>query len=124
MSRHRTFEGSLKAIFSCRTPNALYEMMNPGFRDRYHKLNLQNLRTGRQPTLEFRQHHATKDEREIVAWVRFCVLFVVNASKLQPLAGDGIIPNATFDELFEKIVVCPILREYYSKKRASFENGD
>jgi len=98
--------------------------MNPGFRERYHKLNLQNLKTGRQPTIEFRQHHSTKDEKEVVNWVRFCVLFVVNAAKLPLLTGDNIPGDAVFDELFENIIMCPILQDYYSEKRVNSENID
>ena len=127
MSLHDTLEGSLKAIVSCQTRSELYELMNLGVRGRYHKLNLQNLLTGRQPTIEFRQHHATKDELEIVSWVRFCVLFVVNASNLPPV-GDNIMTDddesTMFSSLFQNIIKCPILHDYYSKKRAEYKTGE
>ena len=128
MSLHDTLEGSLKAIVSCQTRSELYELMNLGVRGRYHKLNLQNLLTGRQPTIEFRQHHATKDELEIVSWVRFCVLFVVNASNLPPATSDNILSGddeaVMFSSLFQNIIKCPILHDYYSKKRAEYKTGE
>jgi hypothetical protein len=130
MKIHKTLEGSLNAIFSCQTRNALYDLMNPNiFRQRYHKLNLQNLATDRQPTIEFRQHHSTKYEVEIVAWVRFCVLFVVNAATLPPLEDFSQIghvtedESATFNHLFEEIIKCPTLYNYYSKTRLKFVSG-
>ena len=123
-------DNPLNAIYLCQTPKELYDMMNPNFlRQRYHKLNLQNLATGRQPTIEFRQHHSTKDEVEIVAWVRFCVLFVVNAATLPPFDSLSQVEyatqyeRATFNNLFEKIIKCPTLHEYYSKKRLKYEPG-
>jgi len=119
MCRHKTLEGSVKAISACGTRTELYYIMNPGQRDRYHKLNLQNLNTGRQPTIEFRQHHATKDVDEILAWVRFCILFVVNAAKRPLLMSDSMVKDedATFDELFADIIRCPDLHAYYASKR-------
>jgi hypothetical protein len=104
--------------------------MNPTFlRQRYHKLNLQNLATGRQPTIEFRQHHSTKDEVEILAWVRFCILFVVNAATIPPFDSLSHVDyatryeRATFNRLFENIIKCPSLEEYYSKKRLEYDSG-
>eukprot|EP00956_Cyclotella_meneghiniana_P029811 scaffold73360_cov61-Cyclotella_meneghiniana.AAC.9 len=146
MSRSDTFKGALERLASCKSREQLYGEMNPGDRARYHKLNLQNLRSKRQPTIEFRQHHASKDSTEVKAWVRFCVLFTTNSSRLKPLRkrtsnsstgwskgflndtkpkkksrtkqnGSNSIPDAddvTFDTLFDEIIGCPVLREYYS----------
>ena len=49
-SRHR-------AIAACNSVVELCNLMNPT--GRYYKMNMQNLVTRRQPTLEFRQHSAT-----------------------------------------------------------------
>lgn len=127
MERH---DNPLNAIFSCQTRKDLYELINPNmFRQRYHKLNLQNLATGRQPTIEFRQHHSTKDVVEIVAWVRFCVLFVTSVARLPPFDNLSQIDHvkeyegATFNHLFDTIIKCPTLRDYYSKKRMEYDCG-
>jgi hypothetical protein len=118
MGRHGTLVASLNAISSCRTAVDLCHLMNPGLRGRYHKLNLQNILIGRQPTIEFRQHHATKDEIAIISWVRFCILFVSHAAQMLPLPKHESNCRVAFDELFDRIVRCPVLKEYYSKKRA------
>jgi len=122
MSLHDTLESSLTAVFACESRDDLYDLMNPGIRERYHKMNLQNLKTCRQPTIEFRQHHATKDVNEILCWVRFCVLFVTNAKKIPPI--DSVTKREDeadrFGALFHNIIQCPILNVYYSKKRRDF----
>ena len=120
MARHDTFKESMEEIALSNTRKELYQTINPGFRDRYHKMNLTNLDTGRQPTVEFRQHHATKDISEITSWACFCILFVVNASKLPLLLGGSITEQATFDGLFDTIIKCPTLKEHYSQKKLKF----
>lgn len=114
MSSCNTFVGALARLASCESRKELYRVMNPGDRARYHKLNLQNLKTGRQPTIEFRQHHATRNLKEVKAWVRFCILFTTNAAKMDPVP-DEVQP--TFESLFTDIIRCPMLRSYYEAKR-------
>jgi len=130
MEMHDTPEGSLDAIFSCQSQKDLYDLMNHStFRERYYKVNLQNLAAGRQPTIEFRQHHSIKDEVEIAAWVRFCVLFVVNAATLPPFDSLSQIDyalegeDAMFKYLFTNIIKCPILQDFYAKKRLENDHG-
>lgn len=118
MSTCETFSGALEALASCKSRQELYDVMNPGFRARYHKLNLQNLKSGRQPTVEFRQHHASKDTSEVRAWVSFCILFTTNCAMIPPVSSHQLpIPEATFDQLFSAIIRCPVLREYYATKK-------
>ena len=117
MSRCETFKGSLDMLASCETRDELYDLMNSGDRARYHKLNLQNLKSGRQPTIEYRQHHASKDTTEIDNWVRFCILFTSNSALISPERNKKDSAEATFETLFADIIRCPVLREYYSTKQ-------
>ncbi|CAB9518012.1 Putative amidoligase enzyme [Seminavis robusta] len=71
-----------RAIAACTTQEELCKLMNP--KGRYYKMNLQNLATGRQPTIEFRQHSATANATKVNAWVRFCMAFVNNSARLPP----------------------------------------
>ena len=117
MSRCETFKGALDMLASCETRDELYDVMNSGDRARYHKLNLQNLKSGRQPTIEYRQHHASKDRTEIENWVRFCILFTSNSALISPVINKKDQAEASFETLFEDIIRCPVLREYYSAKK-------
>jgi len=112
-------DDAILILSSCQSYDELYERMNPnvGKGPRYHKLNLQNLKTRRQPTMEFRQHHASKNVEDIVFWVRFCVLFVYNASKLSPICSSDGIPDATLESLFDDIIKCSMVQNYYSEKQ-------
>ncbi|VEU44578.1 unnamed protein product [Pseudo-nitzschia multistriata] len=99
-------------IFSCGSKAELFALVNPS--GRYHKLNLMNLKTGRQPTIEFRQHNATDVVDEIEAWIRFCVAFVErcidrgefpDGAASEPRTSTGMASEdaSLFDELFRWI---------------------
>ena len=82
---------------------------------RYYKLNLQNLVTGRQPTLEFRQHSATASYDKISSWIRFCARFVTNSAKLaspSPSSSATTMEKQT-DALFYYVIKDRALRDFY-----------
>jgi hypothetical protein len=89
--------------------------MNP--KGRYYKVNLQNLKTGKRPTIEFRQHSATSDYRKVEPWVRFCKTFVHNSLHCAPpkeSLGESMAVDEEFDELFDRVIQDPALKRYYT----------
>ena len=95
-----------------------------------YKLNMQNLVTGRQPTIEFRQHSATINYDKVSAWIRFCVAFCSNSAKLaspKPFDENRSI-DFKFDALFQYVIKDRALRDYYrgrSEKLArEFDEGN
>jgi hypothetical protein len=121
-----TNNGSYQEIFNkieaCRTKVELFDLMNPNGR-RYYKVNLQNLKTGKRPTVEFRQHAATSDYRKAVEpWVRFCKAFVHNSlhcggpllkKSLESIMGV----DEELEELFDRVIQDPALKRYYTIRR-------
>jgi hypothetical protein len=114
-----------KAIAACETYEELANVMNPNEdpdKRRYYKLNLQNLVTGRQPTVEFRQHSSTSDVLKIKNWVRFCMAFVHNSARFK----HSFPYKYTLDdaELFEMMMMHVVkdrcLRYFYIKRRDNF----
>ena len=67
-----------QAIESCETLDELCHIINPGG-DRAYMLNLQNLPTERQSTIEFRQHFGTLDADEVSSWVHLLQYFVARS---------------------------------------------
>jgi Putative amidoligase enzyme len=106
------------ALGRCTTTNQLAELMNPNG-SRYHKVNLQNLITGRQPTIEFRQHSATANAKKVNNWVRFCITLVTNSAHLASPSPfrEGKDIDAQFEALFQFVVKDRALREYYRGRR-------
>jgi hypothetical protein len=98
----------------CESIADLADVMNRGG-TRYYKLNLQNLVSGRQPTIEFRQHSATASYDKISAWVRFCSRFVANSAKLappSPFSSSTGLDRQT-DALFYYVIKDRALRNFY-----------
>jgi hypothetical protein len=120
MSNEKVVESA--ALSNCETLAELASVMNPGEHPgvaRYYKLNLQNLVTGRQPTIEFRQHSGTSNGSKIKNWVMFCVAFVHNSVKLDD--ASLMVTANDDDHLFEMIMVDVIndryLRDFYRNRR-------
>eukprot|EP00978_Attheya_sp_CCMP212_P026689 scaffold88301_cov45-Attheya_sp.AAC.1 len=107
-------------IGACKTVKELCEVMNPG-NIRYFKLNLQNLRTGRQPTIEFRQHSSTKKYEKVQLWVRFCMAFVHNSASFEAPNFLGGRWTSNFDKqsemLFDYLIKDRCLRKFYRERR-------
>ena len=100
-SRHR-------AIAACNSVVELCNLMNPT--GRYYKMNMQNLVTRRQPTLEFRQHSATANAGKVTNWVRFCMALVNNSARSK--APSFLKSSRTVDDQ------CQFLFDYVIKDRA------
>ncbi|KAL3930547.1 MAG: hypothetical protein SGBAC_011714 [Bacillariaceae sp.] len=118
-SRHRSI--ILDTLANCGNDlDALVTVMN-GTADgsgRYFKLNLQNLVTGRQPTIEFRQHSATFEYEKVRAWICFCVLLVHNAARLRAPSSffSTTTLDAQFQALFQYVIKDRALRDYYGER--------
>ncbi len=104
----------------------LVQVMNPG-NDRYYKLNLQNLRTGRQPTIEFRQHSSTSNHEKVCAWVRFCVRFCENSANSYNEAlefdddEDTVDVDSKFEALFLDVIKDSALYEFYRTRKKQLD---
>jgi hypothetical protein len=114
-----------QALARCHNIESLAQLMNAG-NSRYYKLNLQNLRTGRQPTLEFRQHSATLNYEKISAWVRLCTHFCRNAAQL--VAPSAFLANKTrqdqFEALFWYVIKDRALRDFYRERQVDLEEDE
>ena len=87
---------------------------------------MQNLVTGRQPTIEFRQHSATMNYEKVSAWIRFCICLCVNSAKLQvptPFKEDSTIEKK-FNGLFQFVIKDRALRAFYMKRQDQVANGE
>ena len=105
--------GRHRAIDACGSLRDLCALMNP--KGRYYKLNMQNLMTGRQETVEFRQHSATAKADKVLAWARFCVLFVKNSASLPAPKCTKIDAKTItkFHALFNNLIQCEKLKNFY-----------
>lgn len=107
-------------LAKCRDFSSLAHRMNPGpaHRARYYKLNLQNLLTGKQPTMEFRQHSATIDFTKISNWVRLCVHLVRNSAYSEPKwFRDNRSLDFLTERLFQFVIKDRALKDYYLNRQ-------
>ena len=112
------------AIGQCGDFDELARLMN--YRGRYYKLNLQNLVTGRQSTIEFRQHSSTVNYEKVSHWVRFCILFTIHSAKLAPPSSfkDDRDLDFKFDALFNYVIKDRALRQFYRARRLDLSNSE
>jgi len=112
------------ALEECHDVPSLVNMMNR--QGRYYKLNMQNLATGRQPTIEFRQHSATMNYEKVSAWIRFCIAFCMNSARLKaptPFTDRSSLEKK-FEGLFQFVIKDRALREFYRNRRDALASGD
>lgn len=107
-----------ESLGRCQTLDDLMDAMNPGD-SRYFKLNLVNLKTGRQPTVEFRQHSSTVSQEKVLNWIRFCVSLVSNSMRLK--SPSSLKQSRSLDDqmemLFQYAVKDRYLAIFYKKRR-------
>jgi len=112
-------------ILASNSKNDLFDLMNPGIKPRHHKLNMQNLKTNKRHTVEFRQHSATTNCQSVEAWVRFCMNFVYNSVDccvLPPVVFDESTTGSKGEEtridvLFDCLIQDQKLKLYYKMQR-------
>jgi hypothetical protein len=107
-----------EALAQCRTVKELCDTMNPSPGERYYKLNLQNLKTGRQNTIEFRQHSSSVSPEKVLNWIRFCVSFVTNSIRCQsPSAmGKNRVLSEQLDLLSQYVIKDRYLGTFYTNR--------
>jgi len=106
------------ALASCTTIEKLGNMINPT--GRYYKLNIQNLVTKRQPTVEFRQHSATSNATKVNAWIQFCMLLTANSFKFPAPKSlkQSRTPDDQFEMLFDYVIKDRALKEYFIQRKS------
>jgi len=115
------------AIVACQTHLDLCDLLNPipygGVEKdaRYYKLNLQNIRSGRQPTIEFRQHSGTGNFRKLEAWVRFCTKLVQNSHRRPQSLKKHDDP---FELLFDTVIQDIKLKDFYRNRKYTVSEED
>ena len=116
--------GLLSSLQTCRSYQDLANILNPyipSMQDRrYFKLNLQNLVSSRQSTIEFRQHSSTYEIEKVDAWVRFVVRFCegsVSSEMPTSFANSTESIDEQFDQLFKNIIRDSVLYTFYKKRR-------
>ena len=108
----------MRFLNGCQDIHQVADVMNPD--GRYFKLNLQNLKDGRQPTIEFRQHSSTINTDKVRAWVRFCVRFCENSANFDPptpFANRLVDADSKFDYLFQSVIKDNALHRFYRDRK-------
>jgi hypothetical protein len=116
-----------EALASSRTIKELCNTMNPGpGGERHYKLNLQNLATGRQQTIEFRQHSSSVSPEKVLNWIRFCICFVTNSIRSQsPSAmGKNRILSEQLDLLNQYVIKDRYLGTFYTNRVKELRTRD
>jgi hypothetical protein len=115
-----------EALASSRTIKELCATMNPGPGERHYKLNLQNLATGRQQTIEFRQHSSSVAPEKVLNWIRFCVSFVTNSIRCQsPSAmGKNKVLSEQLDLLNQYVIKDRYLGTFYTNRVKELRTRD
>jgi hypothetical protein len=106
-----------RIIAACGTTSEVCHAMNPS--GRYYKLNLQNLATGRQPTIEFRQHSGTSNFEKISAWVRLCMAIATNSARFKEPSAlkNSRTLEEQFEMLFEYVIKDRALRDTFQRRQ-------
>uniref|UniRef100_A0A7S0Q6V5 YEATS domain-containing protein n=1 Tax=Coccolithus braarudii TaxID=221442 RepID=A0A7S0Q6V5_9EUKA len=123
---HLSNDAARDKLASAACFDELCELMNPGG-SRYYKLNLQNLASGRQPTVEVRMHEGTADFQRVGSWVRLLVAFVEHAVSEADVGmtarpktfAEGRTPQDKLAKLFEWVVKDRKLRDFYLSSACS-----
>lgn len=106
------------ALASCTTIEELRNMINPT--GRYYKLNLLNLVTKRQPTVEFLQHSATSNASKVNSWILFCMLLTANSINFP--APKSLKQSRTLDDqfemLFQYVIKDRALKQYFIQRKS------
>jgi len=109
------------ALGRCADVKTLANLMNSD--GRYFKLNMQNLVSERQPTLEFRQHSATANHMKVDAWIRFCVALCKNSAKLglENNLEEECSSDDRFTDLFHHVIKDAGLEDYYKARQQKLQ---
>ena len=110
---------AIRRIDEAQDERALAKLMNahPQSGQRYFKLNLQNLVSGKRNTLEFRAHEGTLDAETAENWVRFLIAFIETSVKSptpKPFSDNADKDNV-FSHLFTHFIPehSPSLKDFY-----------
>lgn len=119
-------------ISKCSSMDELIDCMNPDVICHY-KLHMRgtvvgNIGATNNPMLaiEFRHHSSSKDKTIVTHWIRLCIVFVLNSSRLRsPMALKSTTSiDEEFELLFEYIIKDRALRNFYREKRDEYIRED